>query len=1041
MTLRSLFVTFCLLASVLGLQAQWNPTELEGLILWVRADSSVVTDGSNKVQQWLDMSPAGNDLSEVAPNYQPLLVEDVLNGHAGIRFDGSNDNLEFTELTTIRSVFWVVRESEEATYNYRSLLGDNDSYHFLRGEDGAIWNAQFTDPAIQEGSTRIGFEEIDGVSTAFPGGFQVVSLRTTGPVTASRFNRDRFYIDRAWNGEVMELLILDEALDSSQTVQVENYLADYYTESLSLGPDILIEENFCDTILSVDPSFQVIQWSTGATSQEIAVNQSASYWVEALDVFGRVHVDSTQVQFPGNLDFPEELILCEGADVEFDTGLNEGDYSFLWSTGEDTPQITVNDAQVISVSIEDAYGCTVAPSPTEVVIDYFASEASLQPGEQLCVGNSIFLDPLGSNVETYTWMDGSDAPSFTVVGSGVVGLTAMNENGCVYAGSLDVTVVGAAPELDWIPNQPWCAESELTLEAEVLNGEEVQNWAWQVNGTSFTGNPLVIPALDAGAVNVDVEAVTEAGCVTTESADLEVFALPELLLQHDLLCAGSPLTLWVSNETPDLELADITWTFAGQSATGDTVEFEGVEPGFWSVAIMPVSADGCGTNTSAFVDVQPAPEVGFLASGQCLGQLTVFDAEIETNGAGNAANYNWDFGDNTSSSLPSPSHLYAAPGLYEVSLKVFTTNGCADSTSAPVSIVPLPEADFALGNACLGQAFQMEDLSVSDQDAIESWHWEVQGAGEFTEQHPVIYFDSEGFQEVVLTVETTLGCTDSKLAQIPVFAVPQPMFEMDPPVGSAPLEVTFNNLTEGAASYFWDFGNGLSAEEDAPVATFDTDGLYTIELTATNQYGCSVSIENTLLVDDPVLDLEMVEVETESTENGLLVSAIAVNRGNFAVSDVAMRLNLPGNGSITEIRQENWEPGEFVLFYWQAFLDTGADDRYICASVHAESELAEEATPLNNTRCTALGSLDLEVADVFPNPASGQVYLRVISPRTDKVQVELVNAMGQRVMDELYALTAGFNQLELDISSLNAGTYTLRVFNEYEEMVRQVVVY
>ena len=236
------------------------------------------------------------------------------------------------------------------------------------------------------------------------------------------------------------------------------------------------------------------------------------------------------------------------------------------------------------------------------------------------------------------------------------------------------------------------------------------------------------------------------------------------------------------------------------------------------------------------------------------------------------------------------------------------------------------------------------------------------------------------------------------------------------------------NLTEGEASFFWDFGNGLTAEENAPATTFDVDGLYTIELTASNQYGCAANVSLLYLVDEPVMDLELVAVETTETLNGLLVRASMVNQGNFAVSDVAMRLTLPGDATLTEIRPESWEPAQVILYEWQVLLDPSVDDRYICASAEAYSGLAVEATPLNNTKCAPLGNMELQIEDVFPNPATDQIYIRMISPRTDGIQVDLTNARGQLVLDRLFYLSTGFNQLELDISSLSSGTYTLRVY-------------
>jgi PKD repeat protein len=47
-----------------------------------------------------------------------------------------------------------------------------------------------------------------------------------------------------------------------------------------------------------------------------------------------------------------------------------------------------------------------------------------------------------------------------------------------------------------------------------------------------------------------------------------------------------------------------------------------------------------------------------------------------------------------------------------------------------------------------------------------------------------------------------------------------------------PCEVCFNNLSENADGYSWDFGNGQSSISDAPCITFTASGTYTVTLTA-----------------------------------------------------------------------------------------------------------------------------------------------------------------------------------------------------------------
>lgn len=72
-----------------------NDTILNGMplcdpVLWLRADSSVVYDGSNRVSQWMDVSGNGNHVTQTNTANQPLFQSNVINSKPSIYFDGSS---------------------------------------------------------------------------------------------------------------------------------------------------------------------------------------------------------------------------------------------------------------------------------------------------------------------------------------------------------------------------------------------------------------------------------------------------------------------------------------------------------------------------------------------------------------------------------------------------------------------------------------------------------------------------------------------------------------------------------------------------------------------------------------------------------------------------------------------------------------------------------------------------------------------------------------------------------------------------------------
>jgi PKD repeat protein len=94
---------------------------------------------------------------------------------------------------------------------------------------------------------------------------------------------------------------------------------------------------------------------------------------------------------------------------------------------------------------------------------------------------------------------------------------------------------------------------------------------------------------------------------------------------------------------------------------------------------------------------QPVPVAQFSARPAKPGEVTEFDAR----GSSGAARYDWDFGDGTvlPNGGPVPSHVYAKPGAYQVTLTVSDSQGCSrqqvytgQSTVCPGGATPITAA-------------------------------------------------------------------------------------------------------------------------------------------------------------------------------------------------------------------------------------------------------------------------------------------------------------------------------------------------------------
>ena len=332
---------------------------------------------------------------------------------------------------------------------------------------------------------------------------------------------------------------------------------------------------------------------------------------------------------------------------------------------------------------------------------------------------------------------------------------------------------------------------------------------------------------------------------------------------------NAPLTVQFNSDASTQGSSPITayaWDFGdGATSTAQNPSHTYAANGTYTVSLSVTTTVGTDTETKpGYINVSsaPVPPTADFSGTPTDGHapLTVQFTDHSSPGSAAIDTHTWNFGDGGSSTAINPSHIYAVPGTYNVSLTVTSTAGSdTDTKNGYVTVNPPavgPTAEFS-GTPRTGAApldVQFTDLSIAGTSPIHAWSWDFGDGGSSTQQSPAHTYASPGSYDVALTVTTDDGQnTNTKTGYITPCVGPVTDFTADKTSGFAPLSVKFTDKSTGGPTTFsWNFGDGTTNATKDPSHTYSTPGTYTVSHTSGNACGSTTVTKTDLItVQDP----------------------------------------------------------------------------------------------------------------------------------------------------------------------------------------------
>ena len=639
-----------------------------------------------------------------------------------------------------------------------------------------------------------------------------------------------------------------------------------------------------------------MNWSNGATTEDISNLSSGLYSVTMTDAFNRqVSVDNIFVSEAPQINpittqtnAPDCYGDSNGSATVLVTGGTPG-YSLVWSNGQTGNTISGVTAGTYNLQVTDNANCVENHTVVITEPQPLAVNETVLP--ENC-GNSdglLVITAIGGTVPyTYDFGNGpTPIPTLNGLSAGTYDVTVEDLNGCLFVDSYEVPEVPAPTADAGTALSLNCLNAEVTLDGSGSSSGAEFVYTWTTDtGNIVSGADTQSPVVDAaGTYTLEVFNSTNACFSTADVVVTEDIAAPTADAGSDAILDCSSSTVTLSGTASQGANFEYLWSSNdGNIVSGaDQLDVDVDAAGTYTLLVTNTT-NGCTASSDVVVSsIQDLPAA--TAGTDEVLSCTVTELILDGTGseAGTDITYQWttDNGNIVSGGETLNPTINAA-GTYILEV-INNANGCSSTDEVIITEdVNLPSAD-AGSDAVIDCNNADATLIATASTGVDfTYQWtDADGTVLSTELEAIV---DAGGTYTFEVVNTTNGCTNSSTVEVTE--------ELDLPLADAGVDAEFDCTTveltldgsqsdSGAEfSYSWTTTDGtILSGADSVNPVVSTHGTYVIEVTNTAT-GC-VSTDEILVADNtsaPVIDAEVLGVL--DCDNGLVSIDASASTGS-----------------------------------------------------------------------------------------------------------------------------------------------------------------
>ncbi len=451
--------------------------------------------------------------------------------------------------------------------------------------------------------------------------------------------------------------------------------------------------------------------------------------------------------------------------------------NFEWNFGDGGSSTNVNPSHIynipgyytITLITKSDIGCAdtmIKPQYIFIPGTYTKFNIPITSG---CQNTSIGFVDSSINASTYNWNFGDGYTSTTTnpnhiyqdTGSFTVTLITYDTLGCSssYTFPTPVRIYQVPVAAAIATNYSGCSNFTTNF---INQSQFASQYIWSFgDGVNSTATDTSHTYYSGGNYFPELIAITNHGCRDTFNfvTPVNVLQSPTAALTLSDTLACNPAGITLTSTSIDTINASYNWNFGNGNVSQNVTNYISYTiPGFYQPTLIVTNANGCADTVSKQIRILESPVANATSSTiQGCNPLFVSFNNLSTG----ANNYQWNYGNNDTSTIANPDYTYTIPGSYTPVLIATNNLGCSDTLLLnPINVLESPIANFYSNDTLGCKNSPVSFINTSTHLVQPTYQWNLSNTTSSLFE-PTAQYPFSGNYSISLIVTNANGCLDT----------------------------------------------------------------------------------------------------------------------------------------------------------------------------------------------------------------------------------------------------------------------------------------